>query len=834
MPDNTQTVRVQSEYKDGLSEGLKANKRELQEVESTVKGMDPVEQAWRKRVEDVSTSIRSQVGDLKARATALRDPATQDAIAHTRHLQEEIESLTRTFRSEDAIVRDLNNSMTESLSRLDAQKRVLADPGFVGALREQQRLKGEINALTKAAVGELESETGAIQLNARSRRELIVLGHELVQGNFKAFGSSLMVLEEGNGGITGALKAATKAITETIGVAGMAAIAIGALGLAAYEVREHYIKLSEAQAENYHKMDELGERTGMTAEEMRGLQYATVGTSVTAEELSRAIAMLSVRMQEHSEEFVKLGVTSKEPLKAFEQLIDVANRAGSEAERNRILNEGLGESWQKIVPFVKMGGEAIEEAIQKGKLPEDVKADYESIITYQKLMKQAEIEADQASAEHASHMASHAAKMNAAAAMMKASHGAILGTLMWWGDQALAGMSEGDNTTFGEGMVDAAAKKLSAKKEAQKKTGSEIETLTDAQQTALDWARKQNAKSSLESELADIRKEFESKASLFAVKSENYRVIMDQELAKEAEIRKKWAKKNAPKAAKESDWSKADTSFESAYGFSYDAYKMTSPSGVNDERDTGTLSKSQKKKREKGAEDEAKELAQFLKQQADMEQRDRLDDRAHALKVEKQKTADLKNESDERKKIQQGVFDSFGAGLEDQIFLIEKGKASWTQFDEVLINAGERAIARLIAQTAASALQAALTGEAWKEPAMLASIASFGAADVAGVAGYQTAMSSTSVFRARGGQVDRGFIGNEDAGSGGEYFETNTPGRIFNSTQQTTNNVGGATFHIYAGARASADDIASAVAKVLPRSGRLAKARRSQTSRSRG
>ena len=96
---------------------------------------------------------------------------------------------------------------------------------------------------------------------------------------------------------------------------------------------------------------------------------------------------------------------------------------------------------------------------------------------------------------------------------------------------------------------------------------------------------------------------------------------------------------------------------------------------------------------------------------------------------------------------------------------------------------------------------------------------------------YGLASTLSAVMRARGGQVMGGFIGNEDARSGGEYYTPNTPGRIYNSTQQTTNNVGGAVIHIHAGG-GNAQAIAREVAKILPRASNLSSSNRSQTSRS--
>lgn len=106
-----------------------------------------------------------------------------------------------------------------------------------------------------------------------------------------------------------------------------------------------------------------------------------------------------------------------------------------------------------------------------------------------------------------------------------------------------------------------------------------------------------------------------------------------------------------------------------------------------------------------------------------------------------------------------------------------------------------------------------------------------GGTSLAVPAGMEFLTSIMGVHRASGGQVMGGFIGNEGARGGAEYVIPNAPSRVYNSTQQTTNNVGATTIHIHAGG-GNANDIARAVAKVLPRSTRLSVSNRSQTSRS--
>jgi hypothetical protein len=441
---------------------------------------------------------------------------------------------------EDATVK-ASKALESQLQALQAQRILLESRPEQEKAAAIKQLKDEIEAMTK--VEEVSN------LTTKQHRESIVMLHEAVTGNFKGLASSSMVLAETGDGVVGTFKKIASSAVEMVGPFGIAAGALAVVGFAAFEVREHFIKLSEAEAENYHKMEELGERVGMTAEDMRGLEYATINTGTNAEQVAKAIAMFSVRLEEHRQTFAALGVTAKEPVAAFEQLIDAANRAGTESERNRILQEGLGRSWQQLVPIIKEGGAALEEAIQKGKLPADVKASYEEIIDYQKLMKQAEWETDKASAEHAAHMAANAAKMALAAAEMKKAHGAIMGALMNWAELAAAGMAEGDVKTSGEVMAEDALKKKHDDDAKNKKTETDDKVaLSEEQQKVFDQVRHELAKKDLATALELNDETWQKKIAAFGKGQEQYATAAKAAMTQSDDaIRAQFAKKNKVK-----------------------------------------------------------------------------------------------------------------------------------------------------------------------------------------------------------------------------------------------------------------------------------------------
>ena len=148
-----------------------------------------------------------------------------------------------------------------------------------------------------------------------------------------------------------------------------------------------------------------------------------------------------------------------------------------------------------------------------------------------------------------------------------------------------------------------------------------------------------------------------------------------------------------------------------------------------------------------------------------------------------------------QKQAQAVYFNAVQQGMESQIMLMEKGKFTQKEFGKVLEQLGEESIARLISETVVSLAQAALTGTAWSGPAMLASIATAGGADVAGTAGFTTAMTTSQIIGHAAGGIDfgNGYIAGE--GGRGEMIRPVNPTQITTSSQ-TTNNVGGHTIII--------------------------------------
>ena len=613
----------------------------------------------------------------------------------------------------------LEAALQDNIFRLQAQKELLSDPVYQQSAKQAALLRAEVNELTKATM----VETEATELNARAKRELIVAGRELAMGNLNRLPGTLSVLAEGEGGITGALKSAVALL------GGPYVVAAGAAALATVGVSAALWKASEAEAEMVHTTDLLGKTLGVSGEAIRGFQYLAVGTGVTTEELGRVFGIFEKNLGKNADKFRELGITARDPITAFEQVMDKAKGMGDAIERNTFLNEALGRGWEKIAPVIMQGGEAAKDAMEKMKIPEDALASFERA-------NKAQIEIDKSWMSISLHAGEAFAGIRAGfkdleadAAKLAENHGimAALGALTFRG-RALAEAERAKNPTEGFGPQDQSGPK---------------EELRDV----------------LDDMLPDKAKTTRTRTS----KAFNNKLDFDQLAAENATV-------TGPNSVRLNDSAQEISKKEA------ETQKIQAMEDKANARMLADVAKSQEEK----AKLEQKEVDQFTK-------------------WEDLKTKTAEEEIKKRQAAQQKLFDATEAGLQNQILLMEKGKFSMRELGDVMKNMAEEAIARLIAQTVVSLAQAAITGAAWAGPAMLTSIASFGAADGAGSAAYEAAMMQAQFSgHATGGSAFGGRIMIGERGP--EMMNPITPVQITPASHTTNNTYGGAvTIHIHGG-----------------------------------
>lgn len=259
----------------------------------------------------------------------------------------------------------LNTAMQESILRLTAQRDLLKDPAYQQSAAHAASLRDEIKKMTGATVEHEEKERGIFS-NMRTRREAMVMAHEAMMGQYKNLMGSAMVFAE-YADLSIMHTAAAMINPYTIAAAAVAGVTVAMM---------HF---NEEAAENYHKLGLVGMETGATAEQMIAFEHAAIGTNVTSREMATALSHFTLNLSKHREELERVGITAKDPIQAFEQLMDVARSIQDPIQRDQILHEALGESYRKLVPLVMQGGDALREAIDKMKVPDDVKEDWEEM-----------------------------------------------------------------------------------------------------------------------------------------------------------------------------------------------------------------------------------------------------------------------------------------------------------------------------------------------------------------------------------------------------------------------------------------------------------------------
>lgn len=150
------------------------------------------------------------------------------------------------------------------------------------------------------------------------------------------------------------------AISSTVRAGLFAAAAAGtaaAAGLAAMISRS--IDLQD-------RLNDLNKTTGISVEQLSGLQLAAKQSGGDLESIAASINKLSQNIGKDGEKFRALGITAKDPLEAFKQLSDIFVSIQDPQQRAALGAAALGKSWQGAAPLLAEGGKAIQEMVDKG------------------------------------------------------------------------------------------------------------------------------------------------------------------------------------------------------------------------------------------------------------------------------------------------------------------------------------------------------------------------------------------------------------------------------------------------------------------------------------
>jgi len=113
-------------------------------------------------------------------------------------------------------------------------------------------------------------------------------------------------------------------------------------------------------------LNDLSKTTLLSVETLSGLSLAAKQSGSDLDGTAAAINKLAVNMGKNAEKFTALGITAKDPLKAFGQFADVFNQIEDPQQRAAVGAAALGKSWQDAVPLLSEGSKKMQEMIEKG------------------------------------------------------------------------------------------------------------------------------------------------------------------------------------------------------------------------------------------------------------------------------------------------------------------------------------------------------------------------------------------------------------------------------------------------------------------------------------
>ncbi|SFU22709.1 phage tail tape measure C-terminal domain-containing protein [Paraburkholderia aspalathi] len=224
-----------------------------------------------------------------------------------------------------------------------------------------------ISSAMKSYISDIDaatSHTHSFSLaNASAQRELLVLAHELSQGNFKKFGGSLMVLANQANAMSLILNPVALGIGAVVGTAALSA-----------EVVHKAAEQMETYADTVQK---LSQQTGQSTKQIQEWSYATQSVGLDAKDSAKAIEALGDAQNKAIagnknavNAFTALGI-SMQQVKAespHDMLLDVANafqQSQDSAAKAAVAHELFGEAGEKLIPLLDKGSSGIAEYTDK-------------------------------------------------------------------------------------------------------------------------------------------------------------------------------------------------------------------------------------------------------------------------------------------------------------------------------------------------------------------------------------------------------------------------------------------------------------------------------------
>lgn len=140
-------------------------------------------------------------------------------------------------------------------------------------------------------------------------------------------------------------------------VLGTIGIGLSAAGLAAY---------TKSVIDFQDHLNDLSKTTTLSAKALAGLDLAAKQSGTDLDTVAKSVNYLAKEMGKAPEKFRALGITSNDPLKAFQQLSDVFIGIEDPQRRAAVGATALGKAWEGVAPLLAEGSKNIGEMIDEG------------------------------------------------------------------------------------------------------------------------------------------------------------------------------------------------------------------------------------------------------------------------------------------------------------------------------------------------------------------------------------------------------------------------------------------------------------------------------------
>lgn len=262
-------------------------------------------------------------------------------------------------------LKGVDSELKKTQSNLrDVNKLLKLNPGNTELLRQKQQNLAKAIDETKQRLQQLKDaqsqvEKGSEQWDAL-QREIIATEQNLdgLQSEMRSFGSVASQV----------IKAAGKSMTEFGNKVSDAGRKMQPLSAAAGGVLTSLVGLGYKAVTTADDLNTLSKQTGISAEEIQKMKYASDLVDVSFEDISGALRKMKPKMDESNETFQKLGVSVtnadgslRDVTSVFYDSIEALSQIENETERDQVAMELFGKSADQLAGVIDDGGKALKE-----------------------------------------------------------------------------------------------------------------------------------------------------------------------------------------------------------------------------------------------------------------------------------------------------------------------------------------------------------------------------------------------------------------------------------------------------------------------------------------